>query len=748
MDIIEYSHLLSAVTIDSQDLLGSEVENLRGKHGIDAPDSLQNALEEISQKNRLLNIGIVGRVKAGKSSLLNALFFNGRSILPKAATPMTAALTTLSYGDEFSACVEFYSQNDLKRIQEQSRIYEQRLYEKQEQYCRELTERHKKRTQAGSLNPTPNDHEIRDKAKEAAIRDLRKDLSLDAAHDQAQRIHKSGINPATLAQQTNIHADSPESLAKMLTDFVGADGRFMPFTKIVHIFMPMKELQDIQVIDTPGLNDPVQSREERTIELLKTCDVVFIVSPAGQFLSEQDLEMMGRITAKEGVQELVLISSQIDSQLHGSEKRARLSDALTNIQKQLAVRAGTALSELKKSNPEVGNVFDSLIHSAGDHLLYSSGVAYSLATSLEQPDEWDENEEHTWRLLGENYPDFFSHENLDVSRNSLNLLANVDAIHNRLRGVRAKKGVIAEEKLGGLIKSKRKGLEDFRADFIQLVIQRIERVKNANIDSLSTQLRMLDAMRKKLSLRVDPVYDGCMGEYRHELRQSLVRESRNLLGKTSEKVEQAGSESTVNRTREKQGAGNWLARKLWGGGYESYQETVHSVMTGHVASAIRKFVADVTHHLSSESEVSKIKLDKKLSKDLAPVIFDILGDTHDTDMVAEAVRSVIRGLPDHKFDLGITLPDNLREQGTLKGLGAERYKDDSADFVSRIDGQVTDKIDRFVRDIESGSPKTVSDSFMDDLEEKIRSLRKQKENADQTIARLQEIADKLKGLKG
>ena len=56
----------------------------------------KNHAEEILNTNRDLKIGIVGQVKAGKSSFLNALIFDGRDILPKAATPMTAALTKIS----------------------------------------------------------------------------------------------------------------------------------------------------------------------------------------------------------------------------------------------------------------------------------------------------------------------------------------------------------------------------------------------------------------------------------------------------------------------------------------------------------------------------------------------------------------------------------------------------------------------------------------------------------------------------
>lgn len=744
MDLIEYSRSLGNLANENRDLLGSEVEVLRSEHGIDSPDSLKEAITEVSAQNRLLNIGIVGRVKAGKSSLLNALFFNGRSILPKAATPMTAALTTLSYGDTFSARVEFYSQDDLGKIQERAKLYEQRLNEAEERLYRELSERHKKAAASGKT--PPKDSEIREKANEAATKELRKDLSLDAAHDQAARVRASGVNPVSLEQQATISANSPDELAERLADYVGSSGRYMPFTKIVHIAMPLEELRDIQVIDTPGLNDPVQSREERTIELLKTCDVVFIVSPAGQFLNEQDLEMLGRITAKEGVQELVLISSQVDMQLHASEKRARLSEALENIRKQFAERAKTTLSALKKSNPEVGTVFDALIGAPADYLLHSSGVAYSLVASLDERDKWDENERHTWDQLTYSYPDFFSLENLDVSRNSLSLLANIPAIRERLAAVRAKKEKITSERLAALTASKHKGLEAFCADLIRLSVRQIERINSADIGDLSNQIKSLNSKRKKLESKVEPIYENCMGEYRRGLRFSLVKDARNLLGETSEKVEQSGGETTESRTREKSGAFNWMARKLWDGGKENYQVTVHSVMTGQVAGAIQRFIGDMAFRLSAQSEQSKNELDKNLSRSLVSAISETLDDDCDNDLIFEAIRAVINNLPDDRFDLGIELPHQLKARGTLKGHDAEQYKDAAADFISDMDNEVTRKIDRFIRDIKDDAPSTVSDVFVDNLEVKIAALKDQKENADQVISRLQGIVAKLKGI--
>ncbi|MEI1015602.1 hypothetical protein, partial [Pseudomonas aeruginosa] len=69
---------------------------------------------------------------------------------------------------------------------------------------------------------------------------------------------------------------------------------------------------------------------------------------------------MARITAAEGIRELVLVASQVDNTLHGSEMQAQLHASLTGLRRELAGHAGKVLDKLKLSNPEVGDVFQSL----------------------------------------------------------------------------------------------------------------------------------------------------------------------------------------------------------------------------------------------------------------------------------------------------------------------------------------------------------------------------------------------------
>ena len=79
----------------------------------EALDELQRELaikvESYRQQEQTLSIGVMGQVKAGKSTFLNALLFNGEAVLPEAATPKTANLTRISWGEKPTPAVASYS---------------------------------------------------------------------------------------------------------------------------------------------------------------------------------------------------------------------------------------------------------------------------------------------------------------------------------------------------------------------------------------------------------------------------------------------------------------------------------------------------------------------------------------------------------------------------------------------------------------------------------------------------------------
>ncbi len=122
-----------------------------------------------------------------------------------------------------------------------------------------------------------SDEEILEKARRIAKNTLNEDTKLVSSRDQYEKMKKSGsLNTET--KDSRIQANSLQELNQKLLQFVGADGKFMPYTKAVQISLNNPNLKDLEVIDTPGINDPIVSREERTKALLKDCHVVFIIS--------------------------------------------------------------------------------------------------------------------------------------------------------------------------------------------------------------------------------------------------------------------------------------------------------------------------------------------------------------------------------------------------------------------------------------------------------------------------------------
>lgn len=136
---------------------------------------------------------------------------------------------------------------------------------------------------------------------------------------------------------------------------MGADGKYMPYTKAVRISLNNQNLKDLEVIDTPGVNDPIASREERTKALLKDCDVVFIVSPSGQFLTDSDMSLFDRVSNKEGLQEIYFVASQADSAV-GSMSEVEKSNqylptAFENTQKALSSKLNSIMGALIQTYP-------------------------------------------------------------------------------------------------------------------------------------------------------------------------------------------------------------------------------------------------------------------------------------------------------------------------------------------------------------------------------------------------------------
>ncbi len=464
-ELIQKSALIEKV-IEKQGLQ-EKAGPFMSENAVIKTEELEKTLKGMQAENRGLKVGIIGRVKAGKSSLLNALIFEGVEVLPKAATPMTASLTVLKYAKNLSAQAEFYNQKDISELENEHARYErefQRMVDekvKEQKEKQSLSNRAKEGfnkvgkflTKNKSDKEAPkerilSDEEIRERAQKIAKKELDNDAKLTASHDQYERMKKSGLTN-TKDLEMRIQADSLEELHQKLCQFVGKEGKFMPYTKAVEISLNNPNLKDLEIIDTPGVNDPIVSREQRTKALLKECDVVFVISPSNQFLTDSDMDLFDRVSNKEGIQEIYFVASQTDSAVcspsEAAKSRQHLPTALENAQKSFSSQLNQVMEKLIQKYPNQRGIFEKAIKNG---VILTSGVCFSMYQDFENRASWErEKEEYqlAWENLTNDYPNAFDSD--DKSKESLLLLSNMDAIRGRLEEAAKEKENIISQRL-------------------------------------------------------------------------------------------------------------------------------------------------------------------------------------------------------------------------------------------------------------------------------------------------------------
>lgn len=108
-------------------------------------------------------------------------------------------------------------------------------------------------------------------------------------------------------------------------------------------------MKGVEIVDTPGFNDPVVSREERTKEFLKRADVVLMMLYAGRAFDSTDRDILFDKVRKVGVGKIILAVNKYDIQIVQGESPDQIKGFITDELKK-AVRQSNdeSVSELLK----------------------------------------------------------------------------------------------------------------------------------------------------------------------------------------------------------------------------------------------------------------------------------------------------------------------------------------------------------------------------------------------------------------
>lgn len=251
-----------------------------------------------------LTIGVIGQMKAGKSTFLNSFIF-GDTILPAATSPMTASLSYITYGPEKKLVAEFYTPDEWAELRNTALLP---IEEGQES------------TAQGS--------------------------KIKAAQELVAKAGK-------ISQLNSFLGKTKEDSFSNLIDYVGADGKYIAITKAVTLYYPLEYLKGVEIVDTPGFNDPIVSREERTRQFLKQADVSLLLLYAGRAFDASDRDILFKDVRNCGIGKILVGINKYDINVAQGETPKEISTATEQALRQAAyeLRDDSIIELVQETHP-------------------------------------------------------------------------------------------------------------------------------------------------------------------------------------------------------------------------------------------------------------------------------------------------------------------------------------------------------------------------------------------------------------
>ncbi|WP_102272121.1 dynamin family protein [Cytobacillus massiliigabonensis] len=598
-------------------------------------NEFKDKIDQIVANEKTLKIGIVGEVKAGKSSFLNALLFEGRKVLPEAPTPMTAALTKIGYSQQLKAEVFFYNRKDWETIEELSLQYDVEY----ERLAREYKEQKKGRSASNPFAQFRLKDVTETKEVEVSEEEIRFYVQERISEEKigckelTDLVIKNGIDLDAYLDQTEeiSGVETIEDLVGRLNYYVGSDGILTPIVKSTNIYLDLPTLKDLEIIDTPGTNDPIVSRGLVTRKYLAQCDAIFLLSYAGQFMKSQDVEFIVNTLPTEGIRKGIIVGSKFDSALLNTKPGGDLRQELMLLRKKLHNYANYVIEEELKKNP--GNI---TLQSLKEYLppQFVSSVAYSIAVKDGQ--NLNELEEHILDRLQ------FTFRDLEYDRNLFMQLSNVERIKNKeFQSIISQKNEILEFKLKDTITGQKQKFKQILQSIESEVISRLDNLTNYDKKQLEDKHNMIISKLKDANSKVELLFEKEAIEVTKKI-QRLQQDLREAQDSYANVDVSSDSRETYSHTK---GVLFWKK--------DVYKNvTYHYAKVNQVIDNISKYTVDIQRHVMDvfNDIVDSQRLRKEL-KNAILSLFDLKDGRFNESEILNPIEILLNKLTISEFQM-------------------------------------------------------------------------------------------------
>lgn len=704
---------------------------------------IEHDVQDILNTDRNMKVGIIGGIKAGKSTFLNALIFDGESVLPQAATPMTAALTRMVYSEKKNyAKIHFYTKDGwagIKRLAEEfdeklDHLVAEKLREKQKalERMQKFKNMQSSSSQSHAIEVTPAEKERLKKKLPESLRSSRQlvDMALKNRLDAEKYLGTEG----EIDLGTDIHQG--------LADYVGAKGRFTPIVSYIELGLDNSLLKGMEVIDTPGLDDPVIARSKVTKNYLAHCDVVFVLSRGSAFLTGEDKKLIDSVLPAEGVKVKKLIASQFDNvalDYNPNQSGKKTVQEVWNDFGKETIKTARIWWQARKEKEEM------------KPMLVSS-LFYSAARKMEKKQTLSEEEEHVLTQFETNFIGFTRTPEM------LYELSQIHTIRNNVwEEIREKKEEILEQKSKDFVADKKAGCLEKLREIRSQVENNLSHLQNVDKEGLRQKEKQIRRVLEKSRNKIRDIFGNCAYESKRK-----VMDLQSEIRKTVDRYQYIQSKDIVKTVTRSRKESKWF---FW-------EKTVYYNVDVHhdqanVADAennIEKYMADAQAEINNRlsSVINMAEMRRTLKEELLTVLNENSEDTFESDDVILPVNKILREINDPKvridgnkyssalekiFQNNQVLDEDIarlkREQNRIlwqiSGDACERLGDEAA----RIKNELINKADSFVGDVQKKLSNNM-DLVRANLENKEKSIAvygKLKTSLQEHIAKLQD--DKL-----
>ena len=660
-------------------------------------DNFKIKTEDFYRENRKLNIGVVGQVKAGKSSFLNTLLFEGKEILPKASTPKTATLTKMEYSEENIIQIEYYS---------------------------------------------PDEWEV---LEDNAVVDLDDEI-YTSAREIVDMVKRNGVNPHQYLEKgfDRIEFESYEELISSLNDYVGEDGKFTPIVKAVTLFLNKEEFRGLSIVDTPGLNDPIASRTIRTKEFMEVCDVVFFLSQSGSFLDKSDWILLSSQLPQKGVKKLVLVASKYDSGIRdilraqddddvfGEDENTadNIPKACKIIKKKLKKRAKSKVEEFVKdlemrgSSPELIEV----IRQCADPIMVSS-LAYNMTGKSQS--EYSSEANNIYSALKQ-----FS----DDMDEDLKLLGNFDEVKNLFGEVVSEKEAILAAKAKSFIPNATEELKNLLSSYLEKTKKRIQVLESNDREQLLEQKKIIETQMGSIKADIASVF----GELNAKLESEKLNGIRELRDASKDYLNIKERTGSVTRTGSYT-TGHFFWKKTH---VYTYEEHYSYCIAADAIENLRKYGLDASNQVEEVfSEAIQIKEIKRRLLNVVVNNFDMGSEKYDSSLFRIMVEETVSAIEFPIFDIDISdAMNNIAGKFNGELTSASQKTELSTALskaISRIYEELCKKLDDAVKKFKgemSEIGQKVEDSLLTNITKEFEDLLNQCDHKDKEISGYKDYA--------